>query len=260
MTRPHDINLKILVIEDETAATVNLLSIISEVCPNAKILATIESITDAVEWFKNNPAPDIVFMDIHLADGDAFRIFEKADITSPVIFTTAYDQYALEAFSVNSIDYLLKPINAADLKRAVDKLSRLTGSAALAYSERQKGIATGKTAAENFLIHIKDKIVPVKKDEIAFFYTSDERVSIYTLDGRMFSYDKSLETISAQLPNTEFFRANRQFIVSKAVINDVSVWFGSRLTLNLKIKTPERIVISKARVPLFKRWLAGLEV
>lgn len=259
MTQANDIALKILVVEDETAATVNLLSIISEVCPNAEVLATTESVTETVEWLENNASPDIIFMDIHLADGDAFRIFEKTEITAPVVFTTAYDQYALEAFSVNSIDYLLKPINASDLKRAVDKLSRLTGSAALAYSERQKELATVKNNRGNFLIHVRDKIIPVKKEEIAFFYTSDERVTICTHDGRTFPYDKSLETISALLPGEDFFRANRQFIISRQAINDISVWFGSRLTVNLKPKSPERIVISKARVSVFKKWLAGTD-
>ena len=102
--------MKIVVIEDETAATHNLLAIIREVCPHSDIIATIESVADAVKWFSANPHPDLVFMDIHLADGDAFRIFEQVQISSPIIFTTAYDNYALEAFRVNSIDYLLKPI------------------------------------------------------------------------------------------------------------------------------------------------------
>lgn len=250
--------MNVLVVEDETAATVNLLSIIAEVFPEAKVLATVESVTDTVQWLKDNPAPDIIFMDIHLADGDAFKVFDKIEVASPVIFTTAYDQYALEAFAVNSIDYLLKPINAADLKRAVDKLRRLTSVATLAYSRRQNEMATEKNkTTESFLIHVRDKIIPVKRDEIAFFHTSDERVTIYTHDGRTFPYDKSLEVISGQLPPEVFFRANRQFIISKQAINDISVWFGSRLTVNLKLKTPERVVISKARVPVFKQWLTG---
>lgn len=257
MTLPQENKMKTLVVEDETAATVNLLSIISEVCPGAEILATVESITDTVAWLDNNPAPDLIFMDIHLADGDAFKIFDKVDIISPVIFTTAYDRYALEAFSVNSIDYLLKPINAADLKRAIDKLYRLTGPAAAEYSERQKKLAAGHNNPGAFLIHVRDRIIPLKTDEIAFCYTFGERVTIYTHDGRTLPYDKSLETIISQLPQDNFFRANRQFIISRQAINDISVWFGSRLTVNLKQQIPERIVVSKARVPEFKRWLSG---
>lgn len=246
--------MKIVVIEDETAATHNLLAIIREVCPHGDILATIESVSDAVEWFTANTHPDLVFMDIHLADGDAFRIFEQVQITSPIIFTTAYDNYALEAFRVNSIDYLLKPIKPEDVRRAMDKLARLTKTDREAYTGRVSQMASQHNAG-GFLIHVKDKIIPLKPSEIAFFYTTQERVAITTLDGRTLPYDKALDAVMSMLPESDFFRANRQFIISRAAVDDISVWFGSRLTVGLKMKTPERIVISKARVPEFKRWL-----
>lgn len=246
--------MKIVIIEDETAATVNLRSIIGEVCPRGEVVATLESIREAVEWFGANPRPDVVFMDIHLADGDAFRIFEKVDITAPIIFTTAYDHYALEAFHVNSIDYLLKPIKPEDMSRALEKLDRLTQTDREAYAGRVTQMAERQNTG-GFLVHVKDKIIPVKVSEIAYFYTSDERVTIATFDGRRLPYDKALDAIIGTLPGNEFFRANRQFIVSRAAVSDISVWFGSRLSLNLSVEVPERIIISKARVPEFKKWL-----
>lgn len=246
--------MKIVIIEDETAATHNLIAIIREVCPQGEIVAALESVRDAVSWFSANPHPDLVFMDIHLADGDAFRIFEQTQINSPIIFTTAYDNYALEAFRVNSIDYLLKPIKPEDMQRAMDKLARLTKTDREAYSGRVSQMA-GVHNTGGFLIHMKDKIVPVKTSEIAYFYTTQERVAITTFDGRTLPYDKALDSIMPTLSESDFFRANRQFIISRKSVGEISVWFGSRLTVNLIMKTPERIVISKARVPEFKRWL-----
>lgn len=248
--------MKMLVIEDETAATVNLLSIISKVCPGAEIVGTIESVTEAVRWFSTNPLPDVVFMDIHLADGDAFRIFEQAQVNCPVIFTTAYDRYALDAFKVNSVDYLLKPIKAEDVRRAIDKLALLSHADIAHYSDRVSEMAAIRNHG-TFLVHVRDKIIPVRAEEIAYCHTSDERVTIHTFDGRDLPFDKALDAMMSHLSPEDFFRANRQFIISREAIADISVWFGSRLSLNLRMETPERIVISKARVPEFKSWLAG---
>ena len=248
--------MKALIVEDETAATVNLMSILSQVHPECMVLATLESVTDAVQWIESNPAPDVIFMDIHLADGDAFRIFERTDVAAPIIFTTAYDRYALEAFKVNSIDYLLKPIRTEELRRALDKLQRLTRTDRSQYANRVADIVAARHNT-TFLIHVRDRIIPVKSEQIAFCYTSSERITIHTDDGAEYPYDKSLETIATSLSPVDFFRANRQFIISRRTIADISVWFGSRLSVNLTLPTPERIIISKARVPEFKRWIAG---
>ena len=249
--------MKIIIVEDETAAAVNLRSLLMQVCPEAEILGVLESITETVEWFHTHPEPDLVFMDIHLADGEAFRIFDRIDLLVPVIFTTAYDQYALDAFRVNSIDYLLKPIKATELTRAIIKYRRLTQADKASYANRLSDMAQNYSISNTLLLHVRDKIIPLKPDEIAFCYTSEEHVSIYAKDGRTLPYDKSLDTLMSRLPSDRFFRANRQFIIARDSIADVSVWFGSRLSLNLTLKTPERIIISKARVPEFKRWLAG---
>ncbi len=247
--------MKAVIIEDETAAEVNLRALLAGVCPEVHVAASLESVTDSVKWLRENPAPDLIFMDIHLADGEAFRIFDHVQVASPIIFTTAYDRYALEAFKVNSIDYILKPIKAEELARALEKLRLLSGSDRIQYARHVAAIARDRNAKRTFLVHVRDKIVPLEASEIAFCYTFNEKVSAYTCDGRQMPLEGSLDSVMSQLPESDFFRANRQFIVSRQGIKDISVWFGSRLSLNMHIAVPERIVVSKARVPELKRWI-----
>ena len=247
--------MKAVIIEDETAASVNLESVLRKVIPGIEISATLESITESIEYFSSMPMPEMVFMDIHLADGEAFRIFESVQITCPIIFTTAYDQYALEAFKVNSIDYLLKPIKESDIIRAVDKLSRLSGADRQRYGQRVTEMVRQHEQQKTFLISVRDKIIPLKVEDIAYLYTYNEKVSAYTSDGRTLPMDKSLDKLARMLPQNDFFRANRQFIISRGAIKDISVWFGSRLSLNLTPAAPEKLIISKDRVPEFKRWM-----
>ena len=245
--------MNVLIIEDETAAAQNLQAILKQEAPETEVLAVLESIEESVEWLGSHAMPDLLFMDIHLADGESFRILEQVDVRAPIIFTTAYDQYALEAFRVNSIDYLLKPINTADVRRALDKWARLTNIERREYAMRQKQIA--RREQETFLIHVRDKIIPLHRDRIAYCYTTNERVTAYDYEGNSYPLDKTLEAMQAALPEADFIRANRQFIVSRRAIKEITVWFGSRLSLHLSVETPERIVISKARVPEFKAWL-----
>ena len=248
--------MKVLIIEDETAAAQNLQAILKQEAPHVEVLAVLESIEESLEWFSSHAQPDLLFMDIHLADGESFRIPERVEISAPIIFTTAYDQYALEAFRVNSIDYLLKPINAADLRRALEKLQRLTGADRVAYTARQKWVKSA--SQDTFLIHVRDKIIPLHRDRIAYCYTSNERVTACDFEGVHYPLDKTLEAMQALLPEGDFFRANRQFIVARKAVEEISVWFGSRLSLNLRVEIPERIIISKARVPEFKAWLRAV--
>lgn len=248
---------RVVIVEDETAAAVNLRSMLTALIPDVEVVEVLESVEEAVDFFSKGVNADVVFMDIHLADGDSFRIFKSVDVTIPIIFTTAYDQYALEAFKVNSIDYLLKPFKEDELQRALDKLQRLTATERATVVQRVEAMATNveSEALRTMLVRFKDKIIPISIDDIAFFYTFSERVTLTTIDGVTYPVDKTLETLSQQLDSEKFFRANRQFIVSRRAVKDIAVWFGSRLALNLVIETPERIIISKARVPEFKRWL-----
>ncbi len=251
---------RVIIVEDETAAAVNLRSMLTSIDPATEVVALLESVEEAVEFFSHEVEADVVFMDIYLADGDSFRIFQSVDIVIPIIFTTAYDEYALQAFKVNSIDYLLKPFKEEDLSRALDKLERLTAMERRSERERRDKLVAevggaGTETMQTLLVRYKDRIIPVAMCEVAFFYTFSERVTLTTLAGDTYPVDKTLEALSQQLSAAEFFRANRQFIVSRRAVKDVAVWFGSRLALNLIIESPERIIISKARVPEFKQWL-----
>ena len=246
--------MKALIIEDETAAARNLKMLLAASYPEIDVIGTIESVAEAVAWFGANPTPELVFMDIHLADGNSFRIFDSIRIECPIIFTTAYDQYALDAFRVNSIDYLLKPIKQSDLERAVGKLLTLTSAASREYVGRTHEMVE-RAKNSTLLVQVKDKIIPISTEDIAFFYTSNERVSVTTMDGRCYPVDGTLEGHYGALSTEQFFRANRQFIIARRAIRDMSVWFGSRLAVNLSVDTPERIIVSKARTSEFKAWL-----
>ena len=253
--------MKTLIIEDETAAAVNLRALLAEVDPSIEVIDVLESVAESVDYLRSKPTPDLVFMDIHLADGDSFKIFNHVEVNCPIVFTTAYDQYALEAFKVNSIDYLLKPIAPDDLRRALEKLRRLSAPEREDVIERTNAMATEPRQPQQnvFLVQVRDRIRPLNVDEVAFFYTCDERVTAHTFSGEELAIDHTLEALSGVLDEQEFYRANRQFIVARKALKDISVWFGSRLALNLNVETPERIIISKARVPKFKKWLTGAE-
>ena len=250
--------MKALIIEDETAAALNLEAILKQVAPGVEVIGTLESVEESIGWLRANPQPDLLFMDIHLADGDSFRIFDAVEVTAPVVFTTAYDQYALEAFRVNSIDYLLKPINNADVQRALGKLERLSRGERRDYGFRVRTMAAARHE-QAFLVHVRDRIIPLRREQIAYCYTSNEKVTACTYEGVSYPLDKTLEALQAVLPEADFFRANRQFIVARRAVKEIAVWFGSRLSLSLVLETPERIVISKARVPEFKAWLTSVQ-
>ena len=251
--------MKTLIIEDETAAALNLKRMLAAADPQVEVLAVLDTVLDSVEWFRNNEQPDLVFMDIHLADGQAFNIFERVEVTAPIVFATAYDRYALDAFKVNSIDYLLKPIKTADLQRALDKFKRLTQSERREYSRRvNEALSSSAQTMQAFLIPQRDKLIPLEIEKIAYCYTSSEKVVAVTCEGTTLPLDRSLDQLCAVLPAHDFFRANRQFIVARSAIVDISVWFGSRVMLNLNVATPERIVVSKVRTPEFKRWFTQL--
>ncbi len=254
--------MNVLIVEDETAAAANLKAILRSIEPSYNVTAVLESVEETIDYFRDEsrPAPDIVFMDIHLADGESFRIFDSVDIASPIVFTTAYDEYALKAFKVNSIDYLLKPIKADDMRHAIEKFARLSGAERSDYKNKvDTMIETSKRDSQRvFLVHYKDKIIPLNIDDVAYFYTSNEKVTASTYSGERYVIDRTLETLQTTLPDDEFFRANRQFIVARKAVKDIAVWFGSRLSLNLTVDIPEKIIISKARVPEFKQWLTSV--
>lgn len=251
--------MKALIIEDEVLAAKHLQHVLDGV-GNIIIIAVLESISESIEWFKVNPQPELVFMDIHLADGSAFEIFRHTDITCPIIFTTAYDEYALKAFKVNSIDYLLKPIDADSVQQALKKLKNLTAS-----SNNQSDIQNfidsfRKTSMykTHFLVPLKgDKLFPVQTNEIACFFIDTSLVKAKTFDDKSITFEYTLDELTNMLNPAQFFRANRQYIIARSAIKDIDIWFNSRLSVNLKVSVPEKILISKARVPDFKNWFGG---
>lgn len=248
--------MKALVIEDEILASKHLLQVLEQV-GDISVIAVLDSITETVEWFRNNPQPDIVFMDIHLADGSAFEIFNHADIACPIVFTTAYDEYAMKAFKVNSIDYLLKPIEPADVQAALNKLKGLSGSETMKSALNNFITSYGKTSKyrKHFLIPSKgDKLIPLQTSDLACFYIDAGMVKAFSSDGKAYKFDYTLEELEEMLDPELFFRANRQYIISRTAIRDIDLWFNSRLSVNLKIAVPEKILISKARISEFKKW------
>lgn len=248
--------MKALIIEDEILASKHLLQVLDEV-GGISVITVLESITETIEWFRKNHQPDIVFMDIHLADGSAFEIFRHTEITCPVVFTTAYDEYALKAFKVNSIDYLLKPIEPGDVRDALKKLKALSGSESLKSALNNLIASYGKSSKykKHFLIPTRgDKLIPVQTSDLACFYIDAGIVKAYSIDGKTYRFDKTLDELAELLDPEMFFRANRQYIISREAIKDIDIWFNSRLSVNMKIAVPEKILISKARISEFKKW------
>lgn len=253
--------MKSIIIEDEALAAQSLENLILEVDSSIEIAAVLQSIDESVIWFKENTMPDLVFMDIHLADGSSFSIFDEVDITCPIIFTTAYDEYALKAFQVNSIDYLLKPINKEDLQRAITKYKNFSSSNQGnndALANLLASIKEDKKAKRtHFLIPSKDKLIPLPVSDIAYIYIETGIVKAVGCDQQSFVLDQPLDILMEELDNYKFFRANRQYIIAHNAIEDISLWFGGKLSVNMVVPTPDKIIVSKAKLSEFKKWYAG---
>jgi two-component system, LytTR family, response regulator LytT len=253
--------MDILIIEDEELSAKKLKNMALAIEPNARILATIESIEKSVEWLLANNSPSLIFMDIELSDGQSFEIFEKAEVNCPVIFTTAYDQYAIQAFKVNSIDYLLKPIRQDELSFAMEKYKKLQANQQPQppYSQLYEQISSLSSAYKNrFLVKSGSRLVPVSTNEIAYFYSEQKVTSILTTEGRKYAISHSLEELEKILNPREFFRANRQFIISYGALENIHQYFKGKLKIELKPKPDISfdIYISKERASEFKDWLS----
>lgn len=248
--------MKALIIEDEVMAAQTLQKLLEEVSPGVEITNVLDSIEESVEWLQQNAMPDLIFMDIHLADGSAFAIFEQVAVSCPVIFTTAYDEYALKAFEVNSIDYLLKPVSKDALEHALNKYHNLAEGRNNADQivKFLSQLGEKKNYRKFYLMPERDKLVPLAVQNIAYVYIDAKTVKIITKEGKTYYVSSTLDDLMDDLDPYLFFRANRQFIVARDMIKDVSVWFGNKLAINLTVDVPERIIVSKARVAEFKIW------
>lgn len=249
--------MKVLIIEDETSASEDLIAILHEIDEDIKVLDVLESVRQSVRWLRANPAPDLIFMDIHLSDGSAFTLFQEIEVETPIIFTTAYNQYAIDAFNVNSIDYLLKPIKISDMTRALEKFRRLTSNDVMAYLQRV--VSLGKTHTEGYvsslLVPVRDKLVPVDVNNVVCIYNTDHKTQIILSDGRDISYGKSLDAIMLSLDPMKFYRANKQYIVSRSYIKEIVIWYDNRLLVNMKLELPEPLYVSKNKASEFKNWM-----
>lgn len=249
--------MKVLIVEDETSSYENLLSILREVAPMTEVVGNTESVAETVRWLNENQSLDLIFMDIHLSDDSAFAIFSQTEVKVPIIFTTAYDQYALDAFHVNSIEYLLKPIKAKDVRRAIDKFHMLSNIDLAAYLGRMGSLVPEPRWQSRLLVPHRDMLVPVNVADIAYIFSTDKNTTIGMNNGEQLGYNKSLESILSTLDPQQFFRANKQFAINRDSVEKITVWYDSRLLLTLTAATPERLFISKNRAAEFKQWMTG---
>lgn len=254
--------MKAVIVEDEIPAAQNLKRLIQSVDETIEVVSVLQSVEESIEWFSTNNVPDVVFMDIHLADGDSFSIFKNIEIKCPIIFTTAYDKYALKAFEVNSIDYLLKPISKKELEKALKKLSNFATHINYPelFSEVINNIRqTAKAHRKSFLFPYKDKLIPVSTEAIAYIYSKNKKAVVTCNNMEEYTIDNSLDEFMKQLDPEQFFRANRQFIVSHEAVKDLTIWFDGKIAVNLTVDAPERIIVSRARSTDFKNWFTRSE-
>ena len=249
--------MRVLIVEDETTAFEYLVNIINKVDPGIEIAGNTDSISQTIEWLNSNPSPDLILMDIHLSDGSAFSIFDEIDIETPIIFTTAYDEYAIEAFKVNSVDYLLKPIKYDDLNRALQKFSKWTHADIVEYLAKLVQVTPIQRYKDKILIPLKDKLFPVDLSDVSYFYTTDKATTIFLKNGMSYPYAKTLEQIYVSLNPALFFRANKQFIIARESVKKITIWFDSRLLIELETDVPERIYVSKNKASEFKMWIVN---
>ncbi len=249
--------MRVLIIEDEPLAQEELLRLISRNFPQMNIVAVIDSVEESVEWLKNNSA-DLIFMDIHLSDGISFNIFDAVDITSSIIFTTAYDQYAVQAFDVNSVGYILKPLDEAKLVATVERfLKRNQTTANNIYELIDQLRRPEKSYKSRIAIKLGDKISYIPIDDISYFYSEDRVTFVVQKSGARQIVDYNIETLESMLNPMNFFRVTRGCITSIDSIDRVSKYFNSRLKVTLKPAYDKEILISRVNVSKFVAWLDG---
>jgi len=249
--------MRVLIIEDEKMAANRLEKLAKSVDDEIEILAKLDTVTGSVAWLSANKPPDLIFMDIQLADGLSFEIFDHTTVEAPVIFTTAYDEYALKAFKVNSIDYLLKPIDADELKEALNKLNkvRIHNIANPADQIAKAMEMLSNKYKQRFLVKTGEHIKSIPTDEIAYFFSRDKASYCHTIDGKNFLIDYTLEEIDAKVNPEQYFRVNRKYIISMDCIKDIISYSNSRLKVVLMQDQDEEVIVSRERVSTFKAWL-----
>jgi two-component system LytT family response regulator len=248
--------MRIVVFEDEAPAFKRLSKLIAEALPDAQIVAHLDNVRSGREWLSSNPSPDLIFMDIHLADGDAFDLLEGSDISSPIIFTTAYDRYALEAFKTTAIDYLLKPVKKEDFDRAIQKLSQLrSATPAMAGPNPETSPASGYK--KRFVIRYGEHIRTLATTDVAYFYSEHKATFAKTFEGRSYPVDYNLDALEDLLPPEDFFRINRQYVIQLKAIAEMKIFSKARVIITLNPPAHEQPIVSSEKAARFKLWLAG---
>ncbi|MFC5408634.1 LytR/AlgR family response regulator transcription factor [Larkinella bovis] len=256
--------MNVLIIEDEAHAAAQLMTMLQSLPYSFEFVGVIDNTEEAVDFLVSKPALDLIFLDIYLADGISFNIFKQVQTDVPVIFTTAYDQYAIQAFEVNSIDYLLKPIRLEQLQHALEKYARLTDRQQMApnsqlLADLRQLIQGEKSYKRTFLLPYKDRLIPVTADEFAWFDVNSEVVRGMKFDRvPLIMEEKSLDELSKVLHPAQFFRANRQFLINREAVREIRYYFNGRLYLHVEPAPLEKILISKSKVNQFKAWMNSL--
>lgn len=250
--------MKILIIEDEKPAATRLKQLILDILPEAKIDGNLESIIAATQWLMANPEPDLIFCDIQLADGLSFEIFNRVKVTAPIIFTTAFDQYAIKAFKLNSIDYLLKPIDTKELLNAIGKFKSLQIRPLVDIIQLQELlIPKQKDYKSRFMVRFGEKIQAVQASEAAYFFSEERVTFLHTFEGKRYILDYTLDQLEAMLDPKNFFRLNRKYISSFEAITEIHTYSNSRLKIKLKDCSDNDILVSREKVGSMKEWLDG---
>lgn len=252
--------MKILLIEDEPQAAQRLEKLVMTIIPGVVVLAKLDTVKNSVLWLRANPAPDLILMDIQLADGISFSIFDQCEVKSPVIFTTAYDEYALKAFKVNSIDYILKPVDEGELRTAIKKFESLSGSKNSVPDKMLESIGLAvqmltKKYKERFVVKVGEHLKSIEVSEILFFFSLEKTTFAQTKDGRKHILDFTIEQLDGLVNPDRFFRINRKYLVAADAIQDMISYTNSRLKLVLKTSDDTDVIVARERVQDFKDWL-----
>lgn len=253
-------NISVLIVEDEIPTQRLMIDLIKRARPSWNILAATSAVDETVEWLQENKHPDLIFLDIQLSDGLSFEIFDHVKVSSFIIFTTAYDEYALQAFKVNSIDYLLKPIKPADLETAIKKFEQLKLKSYTLEPEEIKALAAAvgsgeQSFRERILVPLADGYLKLNVNDIAWVHSSQKVTTAFTLQGTPHILDLTLEKLEGELDPNKFFRANRQFILNISAIQRIENWFNGKLVIKTQPKSTEKIVVSREKARSFKEWL-----
>lgn len=250
--------MKVIVVEDEQLAAKRLTTLLAEYDPNVQVLACLESVEETVDYLKSHAHPDLLLLDIHLSDGRSFDIFKQVQYNKPVVFTTAYDQYAMEAFKMFSIDYILKPVAGEALAAALNKYRHIAGAYGLPDYNRLVPHLAEPERKKRFLGKVGQRLFFVDSADIAFFRADNKIVYLVDQHGNRYVVDYTMEKLESVLCTKEFFRLNRRFIVHISAIEQVKPYFNNRLKLLVKgAQQPDDMIVSRERVTEFKQWADG---